>query len=400
MLAAPLTADEPARLQELHRLELLDTPYEKEFDELVQLASHLCQAPVSLISLIDHDRIWFKARVGTDLAEADRGTMFCSHAIAGDDDVFVVADTTADERFFDNPVVTAAPYIRFYAGAPLTTAHGYKLGTICVLDVVPRQLTDEQRRALGVLSDQATRLFDLRIKNKLLARQQRRLEELTHTQTRIISIVAHDVRNPLGSLKAMLGMMEAGLLEPEETAEMIAVGKMQVESTTEMLNNLVEWGSMQLHNKPIEKHPLDLHELVISKFGKFQVAARLKSNQLVNDVPKGFNVESDENALRFVLRNLVSNAMKFTEGGRISVLARRENDGRVRLTVSDTGVGMSEEVRSRLFNAHQRQSAPGTQREKGSGLGLVLVQEYLEKLGGGVEIHSELGKGTQVDVTF
>lgn len=400
MIAAPLPTNESERLQELYRLEILDTPYEEEFDELVQLAAQLCQVPVSLITLIDHDRVWFKAKVGTDLPEADRSIMFCPYAIAGRDDVFVVADATADERFFDNPVVAHDPHIRFYAGAPLTTTAGYKLGTLCLLDVVPRQLTDSQRQTLRVLSRQAIRLFDLRIKNKQLARQQQRLEELAQTQTRIISIVSHDVRNPLGSLRSMLEMMDAGMLDPDETAEMIAVGKRQVDGTTEMLNNLVDWGSVQLQNKPPDKRPLNLRDLVTSKFAKFQVAARLKANQLVNDVPEGFTLESDENALRFVLRNLVSNAMKFTEGGRIAISADRDANGHARIRVEDTGVGMSEEVRGRLFDARNRQSAPGTQREKGSGLGLLLVQEYLEKLGGSLHIRSEPGRGTCVEVVL
>ena len=131
---------------------------------------------------------------------------------------------------------------------------------------------------------------------------------------------------------------------------------------------------------------------------KFQIAACLKVNQFVSLVPEDFSLESDENALRFVLRNLVSNARKFTENGRISIGARRDDDGRVRLVVSDTGMGMSEEVRSRLFNAHQRQSAPGTQCEKGSGLGLLLVQEYIGKIGGSLEIQSAVVQGTVVEI--
>lgn len=399
MTVAATPANEPERLQELYRLELLDTPYETEFDELVQLASQICNTPMSLISLIDRDRQWFKARKGLEPPGTPRDVSFCAHAILGSG-CFVVNDTQDDDRFVDNPLVTGDPHLRFYAGVPLTTESGHNLGTICILDTVPRDLTRDQEQALTMLSGLAMKLFEGRIHNKLLHQKQKRLQELSQTQSRIISIVSHDVRNPLGSLRSMLDMMEAGLLDPEETAEMLAVGKRQVDSTTEMLNNLVDWGSMQLQNRPPEKRLLNLHDLVTSKFAKFQVAARLKSNRLVNDVPDDFTVESDENALRFVLRNLVSNAMKFTEGGRICIGAYRDADGRGRVQVTDTGMGMSEEVRSRLFAAHHRQSALGTQREKGSGLGLVLVQEYLDKIGGRVEVRSELGKGTEVEVVL
>lgn len=399
MIVAATPANETDRLQELYRLELLDTPYEKEFDDLVQLASQICSTPMSLITLIDRDRQWFKARRGLDMPGTPRDISFCSHAILGNR-CFVVNDTQSDERFVDNPLVTGDPHLRFYAGVPLTTKSGHNLGTICILDTVPRQLSTQQEQALGMLSDLAMKLFEGRIQNKLLNQKQQRLEELSHTQTRIISIVSHDVRNPLGSLRSMLDMMEAGMLEPDETAELITVGKRQVDSTTEMLNNLVDWGSVQLQNRPTEKRPINLHNLVTSKFAKFQVAARLKANQLVNDVPAGFTVESDENALRFVLRNLVSNAMKFTEGGRITVSACHDEAGRACIRVADTGVGMTGEVRGRLFDANHRQSTPGTQREKGSGLGLVLVKEYLEKLGGTLDVRSEPGRGTTVELTL
>lgn len=150
-MKAPLPPNEADRLAALYGYHLLDTPPETTFDDLALLATQVCATPIALITLVDTDRQWIKAKVGLTLAEAPRDISFCAYTILQPDEVFIVADTLADERFATNPLVTSDPYIRFYAGAPLVTTEGYALGTLCVIDHVPRRLTGEQISALLAL---------------------------------------------------------------------------------------------------------------------------------------------------------------------------------------------------------------------------------------------------------
>jgi EAL domain-containing protein (putative c-di-GMP-specific phosphodiesterase class I) len=156
-----LSENERARLLALNSYAILDTPEEDVFDEFVRLAASIIGTPVALVSLVDGNRQWFKAKVGLTATETPRDMAFCAHAI-GSVDVLVIPDALKDERFVNNPLVTGGPMIRFYAGAPLITPEGQALGTLCVIDYVPRELTLEQSNALQILSRHVMAQLELR----------------------------------------------------------------------------------------------------------------------------------------------------------------------------------------------------------------------------------------------
>jgi len=158
---ATVQDDETARLAALRQYRILDTEPERAFDDLALLASQICETPIALITLIDADRQWFKARTGIDQSETPRAVSFCAHAIQ-QHGLFIVPDTHHDPRFRDNPFVVGEPQVRFYAGAPLVTPDGHALGTICVVDCVPRTLTPEQLEALDALRRQVLAQLELR----------------------------------------------------------------------------------------------------------------------------------------------------------------------------------------------------------------------------------------------
>jgi len=160
-MSAQNAEKETKRLNVLWQYEVLDTVPEAIFDDLTELAACICEAPIALISLVDEKRQWFKSTFGTSVKETTRDVSFCARAIQ-QTGLFIVPDAAKDERFADNPLVTSDPKIRFYAGAPLITPDGYALGTLCIIDKVPRELRQDQKRALTILARHVVAQLELR----------------------------------------------------------------------------------------------------------------------------------------------------------------------------------------------------------------------------------------------
>lgn len=160
-MKAPLPENEAARLETLRQYEILDTDPEETFNDLTRLAAYICGTPIALITFVDMNRQWFKCRIGMSQQETSRDISFCAHAIL-QTGPFVVRDALDDERFARNPLVISEPYIRFYAGSPLITTEGFVLGTLCVIDRVPRDLNQEQIAALRALGNQVTTQLEAR----------------------------------------------------------------------------------------------------------------------------------------------------------------------------------------------------------------------------------------------
>lgn len=218
--------DEQARLAALRRYRILDTEPEQRFDDLTLLASQICETPMSLITLVDSDRQWFKSRVGLDVAETARSVAFCAHAIQ-EPEIMQVPDATTDARFRDNPFVAGDPNIRFYAGAPLVTPDGYALGTLCVIDVKPRRLTEAQLRALDALRRQVESQLELRRNLDELAEALGARDRAEAAQTALIA----DLRASLDKVDKLSGLMpycstcELNLVIPATPASIPAVSE-------------------------------------------------------------------------------------------------------------------------------------------------------------------------------
>ena len=195
---------EAARLAALRRYRILDTDPEQAFDDLTLLASYICEAPIALITLIDEDRQWFKSQVGLSGKETARDISFCTHAIERPQELMVVPNALHDSRFVNNPLVVDDPKIRFYAGAPLVTPDGYALGALCVVDRVPRTLTDEQLTALAALRRQAQAQLELRRNLLDLRDALEQRDRAEHAREQLIA----ELRHSLDNVNKLAGLMQ------------------------------------------------------------------------------------------------------------------------------------------------------------------------------------------------
>jgi signal transduction histidine kinase len=228
--------------------------------------------------------------------------------------------------------------------------------------------------------------LELQLKNQ-------ELERITEAQRRIISIIAHDVRSPLSSIISLFRLYQNRMIDPDRFNNFLNVSSAQLHGTMALLENLVEWGKIQLQSPNPVPVRLSLKELVDGVFTELTVQASLKENRLINETSGSVRLDMDEHILRFVLRNLLTNANKFTEKGRITVNGSNF-EKKVMIRVIDTGIGMPARMAERLFLSKEKYSRRGTQNESGSGLGLVLISEFIEKAGGAIQVQSTEGQGS------
>ncbi|MBK6266793.1 GAF domain-containing sensor histidine kinase [Marivirga sp. S37H4] len=403
MITPKIPHNEKERLAELYSYSILDTESEKDFDDVVELASIICEAPISLVTLIDSSRQWFKAKKGVNLDSTAREISFCGHTI-NQNELFVVEDASKDERFHDNPFVTAEFRIHFYAGISLVSEKGYNIGTLCVLDSVPRKLDEYQRKALEILGNQISKLIELRDKKKQLeskirtiAVQNEKLESLNKMNTEMTSIISHDMRGPISSVLSYFDSNSFKKSAQEEMFQLFPVIKQSIQGIHNLIENLLEWSQSvgEFHVKPFSVH--DCVEEVIMLL---QSQATKKNVTLSASIDKECKVMADPSMLRFILRNLVGNAIKFTENGEITISAIKKDNEVLFIAVKDNGIGMPDTLRNRIIKGDKKISTTGTRKEKGSGLGLKLINEFLEKHNSSLKIESEENSGSTFSFTL
>ena len=396
MKTAPIPANEEERLEKLRQYEILDSATEQDYDDIARLVTQICGTSLSTISFVDRDRQWFKAAVGIEDKETSRDVAFCAHTILGTE-LFTVEDASADPRFADNPLVTIDPQLRFYAGMPLITPDGYRLGALCAMDRSPRKLTAEQEEALGVLARHVVDLLELRRSRRVLETQNRELRELSDLKSRLMSIIAHDLRSPMANISALMSLFENEELDETERQELVTELHRTVSSTAYLLDNVIGWASRSLESSPYEFSQIPVDELLRELADSIRHEMESKGNALELQLSGGAEISCDRNVLVFVVRNLLNNANKFTAGGTITLAAQATAE-EATIAVADTGVGMSEDTQQTLFEWNSRSGTPGTAGEKGAGLALLFCRDFLQRLGGSLQVSSAPGTGTTFTV--
>ncbi len=379
---------EESRLDALRRYRILDTTPEEAFDDLVHLAALVCRAPISLLSLVDQARQWFKAKEGIEESELPRESAFCAHAILGTD-VLVVPDTHGDARFQTNPLVLGAPGIRFYAGAPLVTPEGYGLGTLCVIDRVPRSISPEEIRALRALAREV--MVHLEHRRILLE-----VTECASELEAFSSTVAHDLRAPLRAMRGIGEIVREDYSGRPLGTEGVALLDRMTDAAGRMdalIEGLLAYSRVSRQEMILEPVALGpLLDRVLEDLGP-DLASRQASVEVSSDLPV---VRAHRLMLGQALINLVSNGVKFVAPGtapRVTVSATRAK-GKAILAVVDNGIGIAPELQERLFRPFSR--LPGADAAfPGTGFGLAIVRKAVERMGGRVGVESAPGQGSR-----
>ena len=401
MISADIASDEDERLQDLWEYEVLDTPEEDSFNEIVELASWICKTPMSAITLIDTSRQWLKAKKGLEGTGSSRDTSFCAHTIL-EKDHLIINDTVHDKRFSGNPSVTGKPDIRFYAGVPLISPKGHNLGALCVVDIVPRRLSKDQLKALKILSRQVMDQLKLRLYNKHLKTESgvvkesnKVLTKLNDIKDKLFTVVSHDIRTPLASIQNSIELFKEGLFSKEEFDMILGELHTKVKHTTSFIDNLLYWAKSQYDGIKAKKIKFNIKDIIDETLILLYSTAESKHITFKNHMAHELYVCADPDMARIIIRNLVANAIKFCRpGDTISVGLDKLEGNKAVLYVSDTGSGMNEETRRNLFRYDLFYTSAGTNNETGTGIGLILCKDLLAKNEGSIWVESTENKGT------
>jgi signal transduction histidine kinase len=397
-MKAPLPDNETDRLAALYALDILDSAPEQDFDDIVALASTVCGTPMSLVTLVDMDRQWFKARVGLDQTGTDRETSFCAHAILGRD-LLVVPDATKDPRFADNPQVECANGVRFYAGAPLITTDGFALGTLCVVDDQPRRLDIEQLQALRALARQVTSQMELRRHAVTLANTTARLQELERRKDDLAGLVGGDLRAPLRLVTAYLERLGTTGRHDADLADQVARATAgHIRGFMDLMHHLTEMSEAGFGADSLHMRQIDLTGLTQRAVEAVRPIAATKQIWILNQAGgPALPIIADPVRLEQVFTHLLFAAVKYTPaGGRVRVGTDLESGPALRLDDIDMPDGLRPELFPHLYYGAIANPAdvPGPDR------GLAVAKKILDAHHATVALSDRPGDGTSLHVVF
>ena len=394
MKAAPLPANEAARLENLRYQEILDTPPEELFDRITRMVAHIVNAPIALVSLVDEHRQWFKSHHGIGATETPRELAFCAHAIL-DNKTQVVEDALLDPRFADNPLVTGDPKLRFYAGAPIKTDEGFNIGTLCVIDRVPRKLSDAHRQLIEDLAKLVADEFQLRVSLRRLAVALEQARSADAAKTQFLASMSHELRTPLNAIVGFAEALDMGIGADDaaKRSEMLNYIVTAGRHLNDLIGSVLDYAKIESGVVEVASCPVAIDDVVLEVMPVAEQLGKKAGVKLLAWKMSGAVVLGDGPHLRQVLLNLMTNAIKYNQpGGTVECRATAAN-GRLRLSVVDSGPGLAPEFHHRVFEPFDQLGLQQTD-VPGLGVGLSISRRLVEMMRGTLEFKSEPGRGS------
>jgi len=386
-----IPADEPARLAAIRRYDILDTPPDGAFDRITALAARVLNAPIAIVSIVDHDRIWFKSHHGVEVEQIGRDPGLCASAIL-QDGPWIINDAPRDPRALANPLVAGDFGLKFYAGVPLRTRDGHNLGTLCILDFEPRELSADATATLEDLAEMVVDELELRLASRLAIAEAREREYLKDA---LMGMLSHELRTPVTTI---FGAAQLLSRKPTEAShDRMAELFPDIISESERLLRLIEdllvltrleqGGTIKAAREPV------LMQRLLSAIVEHE-SRRWPERSLRLDVqPNLPPVVGDQLYLEQVVRNLVSNALKYSATDKAVEISASAIDGEVEVRVRDRGIGLPSEGHDKLFGLMERGDA-AVRHAPGAGIGLYVCRRLLDAMGGRIWLEPAPDVGT------
>lgn len=400
--SAPLPTDELDRLEALRSFHILDTRPDPRFDRITDFAARLYDAPIALVSLVDDCRAWFKSRHGIDTPESSRDAAFCAHAIMGGE-VFVVEDMLRDERFAEHPLVTNAPHVRFYAGAPITDPNGFRLGTMCIIDFKPREFTAAQRQMLAHMASITYDELELHKALHEISATRQQLSAALQSKSEFFNMMRRELRTPLVSIVNQMESLPTDGLDFNQKRVLSDLHK-TAGGLLDVVGDILSYAELETGQIKLEPADFNVSDILESVVGLLRPRAQgcgltVHVEYRNMALPR---LHADPVPIRHILFNLISNAIKFTRAGGVTVEVstyRGGNDHELRFDVVDTGPGINEAWRAQMMSPDY---TPAVQDagEGGAKLGLPIVHRLLKLTGGRLQISENPVGGTVFSVIF
>lgn len=390
MKPAQIPLNEAKRLKNLETYSILDTLPDADCDAITRIAAGICNTPISLVSIIDKNRQWFKSNHGLKAKETPRDFSFCAHSILNPNKLFIINDATKDKRFFDNPLTINDPNVVFYAGAPLNSSEGYPLGTLCVIDNKPNVLSKNQKESLKLLAKQVVNLFELRKRNRELSNANEEILRLNEQLTEFSYRLSHDIKTPISGIKYLSEILQedyAGLLDDKGKNWLNLIS-----SRSAYLYSLVE--GMLNFTKVINT------EIVFEVFNFEELLERVKwsfnwdKTYEISYSNCDINMMQSRIAFIQIFQNLLSNSIKFIDESKPIISISVEVKSKFyNITYTDNSAGIDEKYHRKVFELFETLN-----EKKGTGIGLPSISFIIKRLGGSIDLKKT--KNGEIGVIF